>query len=93
MLILLATASNPSAPFHISTNWKTQMVKVLKGGNSQQKIVNTLMQLMQSEEEAMINRHFRNTKARRQHYFDYNATFPLNLFDKRGSKLQHSYDL
>lgn len=72
------------------------MVKVLKGGNSQQKIVNTLMQLMQSEEEAMINRHFRNTKHQSQkaeHYFDCNATFPLNLFDKRGSKLQHSYDL
>jgi phage-related protein len=49
-----------------STNWKTQMVKVLKGGNNQQKIVNTLMQLMQSEEEAMINRHFRNTKQQSQ---------------------------
>jgi hypothetical protein len=42
------------------------MVKVLKGGNNQQKIVNTLMQLMQSEEEAMINRHFRNTKQQSQ---------------------------
>jgi hypothetical protein len=42
------------------------MVKVLKGGNNQQKIVNTLMQLMQSEEEAMINRHFRNTKHQSQ---------------------------